>query len=324
MMIVRHSELRELLTDILDRREVEFSDVIADHFTEAELRGHSSHGVQRMIPLVKGVELGTIRRDLEFEVVKESNSSILIDGKHSVGISLWSLLIEREYDSPVTAIAVRNASHVGYLGYYTERLARKGKVAIMLGNAEPAVTRPGTSPAKVLSTTPFSVAIPSDPPVVLDMALSAIARGKIVEALRKGETIPHGVAVDPEGKVTTNPQRALEGALLPLGGEKGFYLMLTLELLVAFLTGSAVGPQVRGVLNTEHPPNKGEVMIIIDPKYFEANIDAVEYMKEVVGGLLPGEHGRKIREERLKSGIELDEKLFSTLLSMRERVPYFK
>ncbi len=323
-MIINHERLKDLVLEVLEKRGVECSDVIADHFVEAELRGHSSHGVQRVIPLVKGVELGTIRRELEFEVVKETDSSVLIDGKQTVGIALWSLLTEREFDSPVAVIAVRNASHIGYLGYYTEKLARRGKVAIMVGNAEPAVARPNGPPVKLLSTTPFSVALPSDPPIVLDMALSATARGKILESLRRGRPIPHGVAVDHEGMITTDPEKALKGALLPMGGEKGFFLMLTLELMVAFLTGSAVGPQVKGVLNTENPPNKGELMIVIDPKYFEENLAAIDYMRQTIGGLLPGEHGRKIREERLREGIELDEKLFSALNEMRERIPYFK
>ncbi|WP_250637318.1 Ldh family oxidoreductase [Saccharolobus sp. A20] len=210
---------------------------------------------------------------------------------------------------------------MGFLGYYTEKVARKGKVGIMIGNAEPAVVKPMSS-QKVLSTTPISISIPTrDNPIILDMSLASIARGKIIEALRKGEEIPYGVAVDKEGKITTSPKEALEGGILPMGGQKGFYLMLTLELLVSFLTGSAIGPNVKGVLNTETPPNKGEIMIIIDP--IDANYDAIDYMKNILRSDFPGEHGMKLREKAMREGIEIDEKLYETLVDMRYKVPYF-
>ncbi len=319
---ISHQELRELIKKILDGRGVNGSEIISNHFVEAELRGHSSHGVQRVIPLVKGIELGTIRKELKYDIVKENSNSILIDGLHSIGITLWDRLIE-EYMEEKNFIAVRNSSHIGFLGYYTEKVARRGKVGIMIGNAEPAVVKPG-NPEKILSTTPISISIPmkGNNPIILDMSLASIARGKIIEALRKGEEIPHGVAVDKEGKITTNPKEALEGGILPMGGHKGFYLMLTLELLVSFLTGSAIGPSVKGVLNTESPPNKGEIMIIIDP--LDSNYDAISYMKNILKSDLPGEHGMKLRERAMREGIEIDEKLYETLVDMKDKIPYFR
>ncbi len=317
MVKITHQELEDLVREILERRGVADSETISRHFVEAELRGHSSHGVQRLVPLVKGVELGTIRREVKFNVLKEDGNSLLVDGMNSVGISLWNYLVENE--GRRTLIAVRNASHIGFLGFYTEKVARMGKVGIMIGNAEPAVVKPNSS-RRVLSTTPLSISIPFDPPVVLDMSLASIARGKIIEALRRGEEIPHGVAVDREGKITTHPGEALEGGILPLGGEKGFHLMVVLELLVGFMTGSAVGPQVKGVLNTENPSNKGEFLILIDPP--ERRSEVMEVMREVAG-TLPGHHGLAEREERTRNGIEMDDKLLGTLREMRVKVPYF-
>ncbi|WP_250637317.1 MULTISPECIES: Ldh family oxidoreductase [Sulfolobaceae] len=92
--LISHQELNGLVKEILDKRGVNGSEIISNHFVEAELRGHSSHGVQRVIPLVKGVELGTIRKELKYEIVKENNNSILIDGLHSIGITLWDRLVE--------------------------------------------------------------------------------------------------------------------------------------------------------------------------------------------------------------------------------------
>jgi len=270
-------QLKELVIEILEKRGVEGKEIIADHFVEAELRGHSSHGVQRLLPLVKGIELGTIRKRLDYEVLKSKEDSLWIDAKSSIGIVLWNKLVERDFHDPVSLTAVKNSSHIGFLGYYIEKLAKRGLVGIMFGNAEPAVVLPGTS-RKILSTTPLSIGIPPD--IVLDMALSATARGKIIEARRKGEKIPLGLAVDEEGKPADDPEKALKGGLLPLGGNKGFYLILVLESLVSFLTGSALGSDVKGVLNTENFPNKGEVLIVINPSFFASYKEEIEKMKK--------------------------------------------
>nr|WP_240931164.1 Ldh family oxidoreductase [Acidianus sulfidivorans] len=317
-MKISVDDLKALLLDLLEKREIEGKEIIADHFIEAELRGHSSHGVQRIVPLIKGVELNTIRKKVKYKIVKKSESSILIDADHSIGIVLWNKLISELSVKQSYIIAVRNSSHIGFLGYYTRKLAKSGLISIMFGNAEPSVVMPGKS-AKVLSTTPLSIGIPTNPPVVLDMALSAIARGKIIEAQRRGEKIPYGVAVNYKGEITTDPNEALKGGILPIGGEKGFYLMLTLELLTAYITGSAIGPEVKGVLNTENPPNKGEVMIIINPDLFEENEKAVSFMRDLIG-TLPGDRGENLYKRKC---VEIDNTLYNTLLGIDKKVPYF-
>lgn len=308
------NELKNLLLEILELRGIEKKEVIANHFIEAELRGHSSHGVQRIVPLIKGVELGNIRTKLYYEIVmKTPNQEVLIDGKYSIGIVLWDELTNQ---LPGRIIAVRNASHIGFLGYYTRKIARKGMVALMFGNAEPAVVMPGRR-EKILSTTPLSIALPYDPPIVLDMALASTARGKIIEALRRNEKIPYGIAVDENGEITTDPEKALKGGILPLGGLKGFFLMLTLELLTSFLTGSAVGPEVKGVLNTENPPNKGEVLIVLNTLANDTH--GIEVFKKFSD--LPGWHSEKLLHREF---IEIDNNLYSELEKMRRRVPYFR
>lgn len=158
-------------------------------------------------------------------------------------------------NSDVFLISVRNASHIGYLGYYTSRLASMGVMSIMFGNAEPSVVIPGTT-KKVLSTSPISIGIPPD--LVLDMSLASTSRGKIVEAKRKGEKIPLGWAVDQKGKETNEPERALIGGILPLGGRKGFHLSLFLDMLTSSISGSEIAENVVGILDTSKPPNKGE------------------------------------------------------------------
>lgn len=319
-MRVSSEELKSIILEILDKRGIEDKEIIADHFLEAELRGHSSHGVQRLIPLVKGIELKTISPKLRYKVLKRSDTSMWIDGMNSIGIVLWDKLVEQNFTNAISIIAVKNASHIGFLGYYTSKLAKRGLVGIMFGNAEPAVVIPGSSKV-VLSTTPVSISIP--PSITLDMALSATSRGKIIEASRKKEKIPLGLAVDENGNPTDDPERALKGGILPLGGMKGFFLMLTIESLVSFLTGSALGPNVRGVLNTENPSNKGEVLIVINPSFFSSYDKEINDLKNYLNIQYPGEHGLKLREKRLKEGIPIDEELWKKLEDLRQKVPYF-
>ncbi|AGJ61933.1 Ldh family oxidoreductase [Saccharolobus islandicus] len=317
MKKVRADELKGLIIEILKEREVEDSDVIADHFVEAELRGHSSHGIQRLVPLVKGIELGTISKRLRYEIIRQSGNSMWIDAKASIGIVLWTKLVEREFTSdPISIIAVKNSSHIGFLGYYTEKLGKRGLVGIMFGNAEPAVVMPGSS-RKMLSTTPISISIP--PSIVLDMALSATSRGKIIQALRRKEKIPLGLAVDENGNPTEDPERALRGGLSPIGGMKGFFLMLVLESLVSFLTGSALGSDVKGVLNTESPPNKGEVLIGINPSFFAGYREEIEKLRETLGIEFPGEHGLNVRAKRFVDGIPIDEELWNQLRKLSRK-----
>ncbi|WOE49959.1 Ldh family oxidoreductase [Sulfuracidifex metallicus] len=300
---VKIDELKGIMLDSLKRRGVQGADVIVNHFLEAELKGHSSHGVQRMIPLLKGLDVGTIRREISFSVERETNSSLYIDGNRSIGIVLWDLLIKRVTNSDVFLISVRNASHIGYLGYYTSRLASIGVMSIMFGNAEPSVVMPGTT-KKVLSTSPISIGIPPD--LVLDMSLASTSRGKIVEAKRKGEKIPLGWAVDEEGKETDQPERALMGGILPLGGRKGFYLSLFLDMLTSSISGSEIAENVVGVLNTSKPPNKGEVLIEVK-YYHQVKLPHIE-------GEMPGKHGEKIMKEAIKSNLlEVDEFLMEEL-----------
>jgi LDH2 family malate/lactate/ureidoglycolate dehydrogenase len=313
-MKVNVEEVRKALDELFSSREIEDKDVLIDHFLEAELRGKSSHGLLRVIPLIKGVDIGTIRRKVEYEVVKRSPSSLLIDGRHSIGIAIWNRLISGNFMNAVNILCVRNSSHIGFLGYYTQKLAKRGYIAIMFGNGEPIVVNPENG-KRVLSTSPLSVGIPPD--YVLDSSLASISRGKIMDYLNKGMKLPKGVAVDVEGRETENPEEALKGGILPIGGFKGFLIALTLDLLVSYLTGSALSVDVVGVLNTERESNKGEVMIVLNPEYFEGKGDAVKKIEGILKEK-PGARSTRIREENLKKGyIEVEEKLWKKILDLK-------
>ncbi|BCU69586.1 Ldh family oxidoreductase [Stygiolobus caldivivus] len=312
-MKVKIADIESIVISSLEKRGVENPSIIAKHFIEAELRGHSSHGLQRLIPLIKGIDLGTIRKDVSLTEVKRENNAVLYDANHSIGILVWHYLTESPKED---LIAVRNSSHIGFLGYYTRRVAsRLRRPAIMIGNAEPAVVKPGT-PRKVVSTTPISIAVPCERTVVLDMALSSIARGKIIEAKRRGGKIPYGVAVNDKGEITTDPEEALKGGILPIGGERGFYLMITLELLTSYLTGSAIAVEVQGVLNTEKSPNKGEFLLILPN--LASDCHGASVLKSFTE-FLPGEHSDILAERDV---IEIDDELYKTIERLEREVPF--
>lgn len=246
-----------------------------------------------------------------------------------VGVHASNRAISRARDVGMCAVCVRGASHIGMLGYYAEMMAQRRMIGICMTNTEPGVA-PFGGAEKVLGTNPLAIGIPSrKEPLILDMSTSVVARGKIVLAKERGEMIPEGWAVDRDGKITTDPKEALDGALLPLGGAKGSGLAIMVDLLAGALSGAAVGKNVRGTLDMTHGSTKGDLFIAIDPAAFvalENFLDSVETLKDQIRQckraegvktiLLPGEFEYLTKEERLRRGIAITEGLHRELIAL--------
>ncbi len=189
-------------------------------------------------------------------------------------------------------------------------------------------------------TNPLSVAVPAgqELPIVLDMATSVVARGKIILAARKGECIPAGCAIDLDGEVTTDAARALDGCVLPFGGPKGSAISLLIDVLAGVLTGAAFGPHIGDLYrNMEHPQCVGHMMGAIDISWF-SDVDAfkkridqmirelksVPPAKGVREVLLPGEAEARIQQRREAEGIPLTPDVLSDLyrLGLEYEVPW--
>ncbi len=227
--------------------------------------------------------------------------------------------------------AVRNANHVGALAFYVQRLAQDGLVAIMASNADPSMASPsGGSP--VLGSNPLAIAVP-DPQgrgrIVLDMATTAVAHGRIVAALRQDQSIPGDWAVDADGLPTTEPAAAMGGALLPAAGYKGFGLAFMIDVLAAGLSQGRIGRDVVPLkTSTDQPQGVSVLVIAIDPEacsgsgYLSGVVDALEDQIAVGGGesplsVAPGvpEARRAAQNERQ---VAVDAPLVDELLKLAE------
>lgn len=242
---------------------------VAAVLVDAEARGISSHGLVRLPSYVARVRAGLIDAIAVPKVITHDGACILIDGRNAFGAVVADFAMrqaEEQVRSTGVAWAVStNANHLGAIGYYVRKLARRGLVALMWCNAAPSVAAyNGRRP--ILGTNPVALAAPRTPdPIVLDMATSAAARGRIRRAATEGRSIPMDWAIDSGGKPTADPASALAGALLPLGGPKGYGLSVFVDLLSGVLGGGASLDQVFETTEITQPASIAFTLVVVDP-----------------------------------------------------------
>ena len=228
----------------------------------------------------------------------------------------------------IAAVSITNSHHFGQAGRHVERLAEEGLIGLMFGNTPKAISPWGGTKA-LFGTNPIAFASPreSAAPLVIDMSLSKVARGKVMLANQQNEKIPEGWAIDTDGKPTTDPKKALAGAMLPIGDAKGSALALMVEILAAGLTGSNFGFEASSFLDGEGTsPGVGQLIIAIDPIFF-AGDDFSERTETIVDAILeqpstrlPGDkrlEKRKLREksEQITISKELHKKITKLISS---------
>lgn len=245
---------------------------VAAALVSAEIDGHNGHGLSRVNSYAAQARVGKIDGHATPTIEALSPSALRINGHLGFAYPAIDLAFEQlepKAKKMGIAIAVVNRSHhFGQAGAHVERLANKGLIALALANTPKAMAFwGGHSPQ--MGTNPIAFACPSGaktPPLVIDLALSIAARGKIIAAEQKGVDIPNDWALDASGNPTTKPDEALYGTLLPIGGAKGAALALMVEILVAGLSGSHFGWQASSFLDDKGPaPNMGQLFIALEP-----------------------------------------------------------
>ncbi len=302
----------------------------AEVLAEGDLRGFASHGILRLPYIIRALKRGTIKSKAKVKVVKETPATALIDGGHGLGhyvaTRAMQLAIEKAKKQGIAAVGVFNSSHFGIAGYYAELAMREGMMGIVTTTTD-ALVHPWGGVEPLLGTNALAIGFPTKPPVLLDMAMSVAARGKLVDAMKKGQKIPEGWAVDSEGRSTTDPAKGLKGALSPFGGPKGYALSFVLELLAGPLVRAGVGKGVDGTLEpVKGFCTKGDFMIAINPSAFvspkEFNSRVKEYVEEIKSSkkapgvaeiMIPGEPERKAREKRLREGITIADEVWAEI-----------
>jgi len=273
--------------DLFERAgvEAETAATVAAALIEAELEGHSSHGLLHAPTYLRRILAGTIARSGRPRLVHGSGAVQVFDVGlalgHPAAEALAQVAVAEARRHGLAAVAARSATHFGVAGRYARMIAEAGMAGIVMCNTRPMMPAPGGKVA-VVGNNPLAIAVPcaGAPPIVFDMAMSATAMGRIRQAAQEGKPIAPGLAVDSEGHETTDAAAALAGMLLPAGGAKGFGLALMVDLLCA-LAGGAAG----GELNTMHgaPEVKADcswLMLALDPQRFGL---AVPYAERVAG-----------------------------------------
>jgi ureidoglycolate dehydrogenase (NAD+) len=266
---------------------------------------------------------GSIRPGAELATVRDGGAVMVVDAQAGPGVAMAVRAMDRALERArlhgIAAVTVRNGNHCGMLAHLAVR-ALPDAIGIAVSNGDAQVA-PWGARAKFLGTNPMAVAVPAleEPPIVLDMATSVVAHARIKAAKDRGESIPTGWAVDAEGRPTTDPARALAGALLTFGAFKGSGISLLVDLLAGTLPGGRSGPEIVPLYERLHEPQGvGHLFLALrveafdEPLRFRRRVDEtirrIRALPPAAGAeraLLPGEleHHRARRAEH--EGIEL-------------------
>ena len=293
----------------------------ADLLIDAELKGQPSHGLLRLPRLVRRIRAGVADPKATGTHTWNGQALLQVEGGQGLGPVVARTALdavqERVQETGIAAASIASANHLGMLAWYAEHVAKRGLVCLAVTTSE-ALVHPYGGRRALIGTNPIAVGVPADPePFVLDMATSAISMGKVhAHALRKQPLEP-GWALDADGEPTLDPVRAKEGALAPFGGAKGYGLGLAIELMVASLTGTALGTGVTGTLDSVHPSTKGDLFVLLRPAVAPGHL--TDYLAAIRESgpdrtvLVPGDRARERRSRALASGIELPAALVSEL-----------
>jgi (2R)-3-sulfolactate dehydrogenase (NADP+) len=243
----------------------------------ADVWGVGSHGLLRLPYYLRRMLAGGYPPAAELSTVSDTGPVLAMDGGGGLGHwQLWQAgqaAASRCGQYGIAAVSVANSGHCGALGVYTLPGLEAGYLTLVFSHG-PAVMPPWGGTEPVLSTSPLAAGIPAGGhPVIVDMATTTVARGKIAALAREGKPVPPGWALDASGQPTTDAQAALAGMLSPLGGAKGFALALIVEALAAGLAGPRLSPEVTDMFAADDdtkPQGLGHLLITIDPARFAA------------------------------------------------------
>ena len=307
--------------------------VTADVLLEADLRGYATHGLLRLPTMIQRLQTGMINHAAQPRIVTERAGSALVDADRSlgpVGALFGARLAARKAKSAGTAaVGVVNGDHICMAGYYVEQIARAGCVGIITSVTQPLV-HPLGGTERLLGTNPLAIAIPinGQDPLLLDFATSAIAYGSVLTAKARGDRLPSGVALGPDGNPTTDPGQAAQGALSPFAGHKGFGLCLFLGILAGPMLGAKVGKPLGQAVRDGHY-DKGDLFVALDPSAFtdpelfteavEAHLAEVKSCRKAPGVTevrLPGERARAEKVHRLRAGVPIEAEVWREVVGI--------
>jgi uncharacterized oxidoreductase len=332
-MTIRHEALKKLIQDIFVAASCRHHEAerIAHYLVEANLVGHDSHGAIRVPKYVEWVRAGDLVPNQTLEIVSENEVMAVLDGRYGfgqvMGEEAMKIALDKCAKFGVSLVALRNSGHLGRIGDWAEMAVHENKISLHFVNTSGGgiLVAPFGGTQRRLSADPIAVGVPvaSGPPIVLDMSTCTIAEGKIRVAANKGTKVAEGCLLDGEGRPTTDPQAfyaSPPGAILPLGGHKGFGLGVIVEVLAGAISGGSCSrPGTKVVSNNM-------TVIIIDPARFrrmsEFHQDLADFTAWVKSAataapdgeiLMPGEPEQRTKLQRQREGIPVDETTWKQL-----------
>ena len=300
---------------------------VAFALVHAEAAGQYGHGLRRIPAYIGQARTGKVDGKAKITSHRPRPAVLSIDAAHGYAYPAFDLAVD---ELPVIAREqglalglVHRSHHAGVMALTVERFAEQGMVALMFANA-PASMAAWGGRKRLFGTNPIAFATPvaGEDPLVIDLALSTVAAGKIMAARQKGEAIPEGWAFDVDGQPTTDPNAALKGLMAPSGGAKGAALALMVEVLSAGLTGGNFSGQASSFMEPNGaPPSVGQTLIVIDPSAGTQSAAGriAELAEEIAsedGVRLPGRRGQNARRRAIEHGFELDDELIAMISAL--------
>ncbi|WJL97284.1 Ldh family oxidoreductase [Microbacterium sp. ET2] len=306
--------------------------LVADSLVDAEARGIASHGVARTRIYSERLRAGLLDAQARPRVLRRTTGSAHVDAANAIGqVGAQAAIDIAIQDAPrdmVSVVGVAGSNHCGTLAFFTRQLAGAGLVGIGMSTAPPTMTYHGGR-SRAVGTNPLSIAVPRrhEPPIVIDMATSATARGKIILLEKLGRAVPPGWAVDAEGRPTTDAAAALAGSVLPFAGPKGSGIAMMIDLLAGTLVSGVSGPDIGDMYEDwTRPQGVSHMFIAIDPagwvgrdafadhvETFAARVSSLPTAADVDRVLLPGEIEQRAWEAAYRDGISLPHEIVDDL-----------
>ncbi|HSN39785.1 MAG TPA: Ldh family oxidoreductase [Burkholderiales bacterium] len=332
------SDLEQFIARALEAVGVPPADAksIGELMTRADVQGSEGHGIFRLPQYIRRIRGGAVNVKPKIKVAREAAGMALIDGDNGMGHLVMRLAAEKAIEKAKTAgvawVGVKWSNHAGPASLYAGMPLAHDMVGLYLAVGNANHLPPWGGIDMLLSTNPIAVAIPAgeEQSIVLDMATTVAAYGKVKTKAQRGETMPEGWMMDRQGRPLTDPKRSNEGFLLPIGGYKGYGLALIFGMLAGTLNGAAMGKDVVDFnADDTTPTNTGHVIVAINVEAFQPVAEFKKSVDVLVRDIrnskrlpgvdrihIPGEGSHAARADRLKHGVPLPEALLKALAQL--------
>lgn len=321
-------ELTDLVARALERAGASRlqAEPAAAALTVAEAQGLSSHGLARVPLYCAHLRAGRTDGRAEPRIAADRPATVLVDAACGMAFAACALAVKeaiaRAQANGAAFAGVTNSNHFGVAAQHLMPVAEAGLVGLAFGNSPAAMAAWGGR-RPLFGTNPIAAVFPrrDGRPLVIDLSLSEVARGKLLVAAREKKAIPPNWALDRDGRVTTDPQAGLEGSMLPAGGVKGAMLALVVELLCVALTGAAYGFEADSFFSeTGNRPRIGQAFLVVDPGGLAGRDVYLERIETLVAAMLadrdvrlPGERRLRNEEHARHNGVTVDDALYDEL-----------